>query len=159
MALTIVSLPVEKGIVAYNIALAEARKADHRIAESVSDPKYITDKVRQFAQDVRRHFKGTFDDFTAFLRESIQYRLIYDGAQAVGGYLVLDGELLGLFCTVRGKGDWLMRHAVLDGANRLDCFAEPALLKLYHRHGFTIYRSEANWDPKGLPVVFMGLVY
>ena len=155
MALTIVSLPVEKGIVSYSAALDEARKADHRIAASVSTSKELRDKVCEFAQDARRDFTGTLDEFTAFLRGAIQYRLVYDGAQAVGGYIVLDGELIGLFCTVRGKGDWMMRHAVLDGAYRLDCFAEPALLKLYHRHGFTIHRSEANWEPAGLPVVYM----
>lgn len=155
MALVIVNLPVEKGIVAYGLALDAARKADKRIAASVSDPKELRDKVCKFAQDAHKTFIGTREEFTAYLRASIQYRLVYDDAKAVGGYIVLDGELIGLFSTVRGKGDWMMQHAVNDGANRLDCFAEPALLKLYHKHGFTIHRSEANWDPKGLPVVYM----
>lgn len=157
MALVIAKLPVEKGIVAYTEALEKARSMDPRIAASVSDPKELADKVLKYAKDTYKLLKDSQEILAMFLRETIQYRLIYDGAQAVGGYIVLDGELIGLFCTVRGKGDWIMRHAVNDGANRLDCFAEPALLKLYHRHGFTITRSVANYDPAGLPVVYMSL--
>lgn len=155
MALVIAKLPVEKGIAAHSQALAKARSTDARIAASVCDPAELTAKVSKFARDARKVFTGTLDEFTEHLRATIQYRLVFDGAQAVGGYIVLDGELIGLFCTVRGKGDWIMQHAVSDGADHLDCFAEPALLKLYHRHGFTITRSVANYDPAGLPVVYM----
>lgn len=154
MALVIVKLPVEKGIVAYGLALDAARKGDSRIAASVSTSEELRDKVCKFAQDAHKTFVGTPEEFTAYLRETIQYRLVYDGAKAVGGYIVLDGELIGLFCTVRGKGDWIMGHVMNDGAVLLDCF-DGFLPKFYAKHGWTEFQREANWTAGEPDVVFM----
>ena len=138
----------------YINALNHARDTDERIKTSLSTPDELRAKATNHYM-VQTEYMGRIMGAKEFYTEHLQVRVAYQGTEPVAGYLVVGGELVGLFSTVRGKGDWLMQHAVSDGANLLDCFAEPALLKLYHRHGFTITRSEANWDPAGLPVVYM----
>lgn len=82
-------------------------------------------------------------------------RVCKEGNDTVGGFVVLDGELLGLHNIRKGTGDWMMREAVSLGANRLDCFDIPHLIELYERHGFREILREAN-HTKGQPdVVWM----
>jgi hypothetical protein len=81
-------------------------------------------------------------------------RLAYEGADQVGGYVVLEGELLGFHNIRRGVGEWMLRQAIKDGANRLDCFAGHAE-SLYHKWGFREVLREANRTPGGPDVVFM----
>ena len=148
MAIVMTKVSIE----AYIEALQYALGTDERIEASLSRPKELLDTVRDFARNFAKRYA---DDLEAHLSDHIKIRVAYQDNTPVAGYLVVGGELVGLFSLARGKGDWIMGHAVSDGANHLDCFAEPALLKLYHKHGFTINRSVANWDPTGLPVVYM----
>lgn len=75
----------------------------------------------------------------------------------LSGFIVCeDGELVGLFSRVRGRGDELVRAAIKAGARRLDCF-DGYLTELYARHGFREVRREPNWTPGGPDVVYMAL--
>lgn len=94
-----------------------------------------------------------------FYSERCHVRLCFDGAQSVGGYVVLDGELLAFHNLQRGKGDWMMLNAVADGATRLDCFAELVLVNLYQRHGFKMVRAVPNRDPDGVTVIYMERIF
>ena len=138
----------------YIDALYHARDTDGRIVNSLSTPAELTAKVQDYylqkAKELGRELSAE-----EFHSEHVIVRVAYQGTEPMAGYLIVGGELVGLFSLARGKGDWIMGHAVSDGANHLDCFAEPALLKLYHKHGFTITHSVANWDAAGLPVVYM----
>lgn len=76
------------------------------------------------------------------------------GNDVVGGYAVIDGELLGLWGF--GLGDWLVRGAIKDGATHLDCF-DGWLPKFYQRNGFRETLREPNYNKGGPSVVFMRL--
>lgn len=82
-------------------------------------------------------------------------RLAMEGNDPRGGFIVLDGELLGLHSLDKGKGDWMMREAVSLGADRLDCFDIPHLIDLYQRHGFKEILREPNNKAGGQDVVWM----
>lgn len=82
-------------------------------------------------------------------------RVATEGNDKRGGFVVIDGELVGFHHVDKGKGDWLLAEAVSLGANRLDCFDIPHLLDLYYRHGFREVLREPN-HKKGAPdVVWM----
>lgn len=72
------------------------------------------------------------------------HRLAMEGNAVRGGFTVMDGELMGLWNTERGCGDWMMREALSLGADRLDYFDIPALATLYTRHGFVEVLREPN---------------
>lgn len=74
-----------------------------------------------------------------------------------GGFIVKpDGELVGVFSSIPGRGDALISAALNAGATHLDCF-DGYLTEFYARHGFREYRREPNWTPGGPAVVYMGL--
>lgn len=90
----------------------------------------------------------------ASLPADAQWYLSDDGAS---GFIVrADGEIVGLFSTARGRGDTLVSEAIAYGGTHLDCF-EGYLSALYARHGFKVYRREANWTAGAPDVVFMQL--
>lgn len=89
-----------------------------------------------------------------FYANNCTIRLAYEGAQQVGGYVVLEGELLGFHNIRKGVGEWMLRQAIKDGANRLDCFAGHAE-RLYHKHGFREVIRELNKEAGGPDVVWM----
>lgn len=71
------------------------------------------------------------------------------------GFVVrADGELVGVFSTVKGRGEWLMSEAIAAGATNLDCF-DGYLTEFYGSHGFRVVKREPNWDPTGPDVVWM----
>jgi len=72
------------------------------------------------------------------------------------GFVVRDGELVGVFSTRKGAGDVIMRDALAAGAVRLDCF-DGYLPAFYARHGFRETSREPNWTPGGPDVVYMAL--
>ena len=72
------------------------------------------------------------------------------------GFVVRDGELVGVFSTRKGAGDVIMRDALDAGAVRLDCF-DGYLPAFYARHGFRETHREENWTPGGPDVVYMAL--
>lgn len=76
-------------------------------------------------------------------------------ARAVGGYIVLQDELLAFHNSVRGAGLWMLDHAINDGATKLSCFDVPHLIKLYQSRGFTEVNRQWN-ETRGTPdVVWM----
>ena len=100
----------------------------------------------------RRVWQARIDEFHD---KVCHIRLATDGNDKRGGFVVLDGELLGFHNVDCGRGDWMMRWAVALGANRLDCFDIPHLIDLYERHGFREILREPN-TTKGQPdVVWM----
>lgn len=95
------------------------------------------------------------DALTKFYRERAIVRCAVEGNDQRGGYVVLDGELIGFHHIDREHGDWMMHHAVSDGAVRLNCFDEPHLIGLYGRFGFREVRREPNHTPDKPDVIFM----
>lgn len=89
----------------------------------------------------------------AFYATVCKIRLAYNRDGVQGGYIVLNGELMGLFAE-KGKGSWLLYHAMNDGAVLLDCF-DGFLPKFYAKHGWTEYQREANWTAGEPDVVYM----
>lgn len=65
----------------------------------------------------------------------------------VGGYCVLSGQLHAFWNVEKGKGDWMLQHAIKDGAKHLDHFDVPHLNDLYERHGFRVHLREP-YDPR-----------
>lgn len=80
-----------------------------------------------------------------FYKKHCIIRIAKQDAETVGGYCVLDGELLCLHNKQKGKGDWMLDHAKSDGAVRLNCFDVPPLTELYTRHGFKVVNRQPNW--------------
>lgn len=79
----------------------------------------------------------------------------YVSTDARSGFVVrADGELVGVFSRVRGRGDDIVSAAIDRGATRLDCF-DGYLTGLYARHGFVEYDRAENWTAGAPDVVFM----
>jgi hypothetical protein len=78
-------------------------------------------------------------------------------ADANTGYAIkASGELVGVFSTIKGRGDAIVSDAILNGANALDCF-DGYLPGFYARFGFVETARVANWTPGEPDVVFMAL--
>lgn len=72
--------------------------------------------------------------------------------RAVGGYIVLDDELMAFHNGIRGAGLWMLDHAINDGATKLTCFDVPHLIKLYQSRGFV--ETDRQWSTtRGKPDV------
>lgn len=83
-------------------------------------------------------------------------RLAKELNDSVGGFVVVDGELIGLHNIREGCGDWMLCDAISLGANRLDTYDIPHLVDLYKRHGFREVLREPNKIIKGgAAVIFM----
>jgi hypothetical protein len=79
----------------------------------------------------------------------------YLSSDLQSGFVVrADGELVGVFSTVKGRGEWLLSEAIAAGATNLDCF-DGYLTDFYGAHGFRVVKRERNWDPTGPDVVWM----
>lgn len=126
-----------------------------RVAEAYKRIYPARDLVQHQGEIITSHIKATAAaNLKRFYANNCTIRLAYEGAQQVGGYVVLEGELLGFHNTRKGVGEWMLRQAIKDGANRLDCFAGHAE-RLYHRHGFREVIRELNKEPGGPDVVWM----
>ena len=84
----------------------------------------------------------------------LKFFLVTKDNQVVGGFCVLDGELAALWCTERGRGEWLVWNAVQQGAVRLNCFS-GYLPELYKRCGFVVEHIERNYECSGPDVFYM----
>ena len=60
-------------------------------------------------------------------------RLAKEGNDSVGGFVVVDGELIGLHNIRPGCGDWMLRDAIALGANRLDTYDIPTSAGTVHQ--------------------------
>lgn len=92
-----------------------------------------------------------------FFADTCKVRLCFEGSRAVGGYVVLNGELLGFHNFEKGKGSWMLDHAINDGAERLTCFEGSAAERLYRSRGFFPVMWEPNYEAGGPNVLLMGL--
>lgn len=93
------------------------------------------------------------EDITEFFDSRCKIRLAKKGNTVTGGYIVLDGNLIGLFAN-GVSGSWLLGQAHKDGAASLDCF-DGFLVDFYKRHGWTVDSRVANWTEGEPDVVFM----
>lgn len=84
-------------------------------------------------------------------RKGIQFYLHQD---TFSGFAIRHGELLGVFSIVKGRGDELVKSAIENGTEILDCF-DGYLPTFYARHGFKEYKREKNWNPGQPEVVYM----
>lgn len=105
--------------------------------------------VMKHAIDHHKRLKG---DLSTKWTKDPALVLAKRGNDVVGGYAVVDGELLGLWGF--GIGDWLVRAAVRDGATHLDCF-DGWLPQFYKHNGFRETLREPNYNRGGPSVVFM----
>lgn len=81
----------------------------------------------------------------------------YIATDALSGFAITpEGELLGVFSLVSGRGAELMKHAVYRGAHFLDCF-DGYLTRFYASHDFVEVGRVRNWNPGGPDVVYMAL--
>jgi hypothetical protein len=113
----------------YTAALDWARSGSKRITEATSKPSELPRGAR--------------------------YYLTNDFQSGFG--VASDGTLIGLFSTVKGRGEDLMWDAVTHkGAKRLDCF-DGFLPEYYKRFGFVETERVANWTAGEPDVVFMSL--
>lgn len=135
----------------------------HQIDTSVSPTHEIVSQVasaywdwRNSQRPVPAHVQG----IEQFETEECKIRLCYYGdektaSRAVGGYIVLHGELLAFHNHIRGSGLWMLDQAINDGAVKLSCFDVPHLIKLYQSRGFVEEHREWN-TTRGKPdVVWM----
>lgn len=88
-------------------------------------------------------------------RDHCHVRIVKEDARTVGGFMVLNGKLLGLHNQTEGRGDWMMQHACNLGARHLDCFDVPALVQLYQRWGFKEVGRLDNFNQGGPDVLSM----
>ena len=113
----------------YALSLGVARHDSERIAAMTSDPSEMPDDARYYMTD---DFKSGFG-------------------------VTPDGTLIGLYSTVKGRGEGLMWDAVLHkGASKLDCF-DGFLPDYYKQFGFVETERVPNWTPGEPDVVFMAL--
>lgn len=132
-------------------AFINALGVNRRISDKVRGGTSTADEVMlQVAQAYRpaRSLGFTRAESRARLEEfyskRCHVRLCFSDNRAVGGFIVLDGELLALHNLEPGHGDWMMRDAVRCGAVKLSCWATTALLNLYVRHGFKAVGHEPH---------------
>jgi hypothetical protein len=84
-------------------------------------------------------------------------RVAKEGNRTVGGYMVLQGQLLAFHHHQRNHGNWMLDDAISCGAKNLTCFDLPPLVKLYTGRGFKITGRLDNWNQGGPDVLSMVL--
>jgi hypothetical protein len=101
----------------------------------------------QLTHEQVRNATSPVSDFVASARE----REYYVSDDLKSGFAVCeDGELTGVFSTVKGRGAALIATALHRGATFLSCF-DGFLPGLYARFGFIKVGSERNWGGDALP--------
>lgn len=106
----------------------------------------------QLAQYECAHIAGATTPY-ADMKHTVLAGRCYLSPDHLSGFCVkYDGELVGVFSQVRGRGDGLISSATRRGATYLDCF-DGYLPTLYAKHGFYETRREANWGGAHLPAV------
>lgn len=147
-------------------ALSFARRTDPRVSTPLPTEGSIMHKA---AVEFHRMFPATGDPVAhrarntrrsnedKFYRNHCHYRLAMEGNVVRGGFCILLGELMGMWNTERGRGDWMLAEALSLGADRLDHFDIPVLVNLYQRNGFVEVLREPNYDRKGPDVIWRRL--
>lgn len=135
-----------------------------QIDDAVSPTSEIVSSVANTFWALNQHLMADAhkDKLAEFYSTRCRIRLTYGetpehAANPMGGYIVLDGALLALHNLEKGKGRWLLDHAIADGATHLDCFDVPGLRQLYESRGFRTVRREQNTIPGEPDVIWMEL--
>jgi hypothetical protein len=77
-------------------------------------------------------------------------------ADNLSGFVVNSrGWLCHLFSLAKGRGEYLVKNAIIRGATNLNCFDNPHLISLYSRLGFVETEREENYNAGGPDVVYM----
>ncbi|MET9861979.1 hypothetical protein ABZY93_22180 [Streptomyces smyrnaeus] len=112
----------------YGMALAAARATSELIASATSKPDEMPTGARYF--------------------------LSWDLRSGYG--VTREGTLIGLFSVERGRGHDMVKDAIANGADNLDCF-DGFLPDYYRQYGFVETDRVPNWTQGEPDVVFMGL--
>jgi hypothetical protein len=141
--------------------LVGAARRFHRHGSSLCTQAEIVEQVStamwEFINKARQDSFLTHNEAARLFWQRIcKVRVAANLSGDVGGFCVLHGELIGLWCDVPGKGGELIRYATSLGATRLNCFAGP-LAELYSQFGFEEVRREPNWVHGEPDVVYMEL--
>lgn len=136
----------------------------YQIDSSLSPTMEIVTAVAQAFHQYKAHEQkrglGYHEIKDRFYKSQCKIRLCsYSDAQTpirwVGGYVVLDDELMAFHNIRRGVGFWMLDHAVHDGATKLSCLDVPHLIRLYQSRGFVEVNRQWN-ETRGKPdVVWM----
>lgn len=146
----------QNGVLGYLLALGAARLT-HKHGMALSSPAEVSRRVHGemwamvHADELAGDTHG--ERMREFYSQHCKVFLAKDGNWGAGGFLVLRGELVGLFAT-DVWGVWLLHRAMGEGARRLDCF-DGFLPAYYAKHGWREVRRESNWTEGGPDVVYM----
>lgn len=104
--------------------------------------------------------KNAFDEhpihnLSEYTREDYNKMECYLGSNNSSGYCIDDSEIVSLFSTQGSSGHALVKSAIENGGNRLDCFAKRddegrvfgMLYGLYSKHGFKIDTEKNSDEP------------
>lgn len=99
-----------------------------------------------WADRAKDHIERFRPFFAAEWEEArLTVRLIVQDNNAVGGYILHDGELKAFHNVTEGRGWWMFQHALEDGCKTLDCFEDnKAMRRLVEAAGFALGRLEPN---------------
>ncbi|QQO90770.1 putative acetyltransferase [Pseudomonas phage Bertil] len=111
------------------------------------------EQITRFERDPLGH-KAKLD---AFYQDRCIVNVVFDGNERTGGYIVLDGELLALHSQIKSRGNWLLDHAIKDGAKHLVCSDTAYLRSFYEGRGFIFSGWQSNWTEGQPPLLRMGL--
>lgn len=146
----------QNGIREYLDALGEARRT-HKHGAALSSPSEVYTRVHgelwAMVHDDELGGDTLGERTREFFSQHCKVFLAKDGNRVTGGFLVLRGELIGLFAT-DVWGVWLLHRAMGEGARKLDCF-DGFLPGYYAKHGWREVRRESNWTEGGPDVVYM----
>lgn len=146
----------QHGIQEYLDALGAARLT-HKHGAALSSPSEVSTRVLSefwamvYADELGGDTHG--ERVREFYSQHCKVFLAKEDDRVTGGFLVLRGELIGLFAT-DVWGVWLLRRAMGEGARKLDCF-DGFLPAYYAKHGWREVRRESNWTEGGPDVVYM----
>lgn len=92
-----------------------------------------------------------------FLSHGVDYssHKVFLTEDSLSGFAISpEGDLQSVFSLAKGRGEFLVREAVKQGAETLDCF-DGYLPSFYQKMGFVEIKREANWTEGGPDVVYM----
>ena len=111
----------------------------------------------EFAQAVNDNVRKATTPVQEIERDlTTDYYLAYDGFVNNGmGFAIDDtGELTSVFSINKGNGAAIMKSAIDNGAQHLDCF-DGYLTTFYKKYGFLEVDRQENWTAGQPDVVYM----
>lgn len=143
------SVLVKVSLQEYLNAFATARSLSARVRQNTSSAAMVSTKVANaFWASQRASPRHTHvERVQAWVDQHTHiYLAKAPGQEVTGGFLILDGELMGFWGPK--IGEWLLRAAIKFGADRLDCF-DGWLTAYYTKWGFREILREPNYFKGG----------